>query len=86
MTGTIGMLPRAIAALIFIASMPNLPNATQTDGLRRGRAALTHHVGKTPLKDCTRFNGRGGYYGNPWCTAEEQERWDRWDARRFKRR
>lgn len=35
-----------------------------------------------PPKDCTRFNSRYGYYGNPWCTPEEQERWDRWEVRR----
>jgi hypothetical protein len=35
-----------------------------------------------PVKDCTRFNGRWGYYGNPWCTAQEQARWDRWSAGR----
>ena len=35
-----------------------------------------------PIKDCTRFNGRWGYYGNPWCTAAEQARWDRWSDRR----
>ncbi len=35
-----------------------------------------------PLKDCTRLNGRWGYYGNPWCTPSDQLRWDRWDARR----
>jgi hypothetical protein len=31
---------------------------------------------EAPLKDCTRFNGRWGYYGNPWCTPAEQLRWD----------
>jgi hypothetical protein len=35
-----------------------------------------------PAKDCTRHNGRYGYYANPWCTPAEQERWDRWEARR----
>jgi hypothetical protein len=35
-----------------------------------------------PVKDCTRFNGRSGYYGNPWCTPQEQARWDRWSAER----
>lgn len=33
-----------------------------------------------PPKECHRFEGRNGYYGNPWCTEEEQLRWDRWDA------
>jgi hypothetical protein len=35
-----------------------------------------------PIKDCTRINGRWGYYGNIWCTPAEQLRWDRWQARR----
>jgi hypothetical protein len=35
-----------------------------------------------PIKDCTRINGRWGYYGNFWCTPAEQLRWDRWQARR----
>ncbi|WP_334149896.1 hypothetical protein [Hyphomicrobium sp.] len=33
-----------------------------------------------PVKDCTRFNGHFGFYGNPWCTPEEQLRWDKWQA------
>jgi hypothetical protein len=39
-----------------------------------------------PPKDCTRFNGRQGYYGNPWCTPEEQVRWDRYEAKRLSTR
>jgi hypothetical protein len=39
----------------------------------------------SPPKDCTRLNGRWGYYGNPWCTRKEQLRWDRWDAARAAR-
>lgn len=38
-----------------------------------------------PLKDCTRLNGRFGYYGNPWCTPAEQNAWDRAEARRLGR-
>lgn len=38
-----------------------------------------------PVKDCTRFNGRWGYYGNPWCTPAEQLAFDRAEARRFGR-
>lgn len=34
-----------------------------------------------PIKDCTRLNGRYGYYGNPWCSRSEQLRWDRRTAR-----
>ena len=40
---------------------------------------------QSPYKDCTRINGRWGYYGNPWCTREEKLRWDRWDAARAAR-
>ena len=38
-----------------------------------------------PVKDCTKYNGRWGYYGNPYCTPEEQERFDRWEARNLYR-
>ncbi|MTD95252.1 hypothetical protein GIW81_13010 [Hyphomicrobium sp. xq] len=38
-----------------------------------------------PVKDCTRFNGRWGYYGNPWCTPAEQLAFDRAEARRLGR-
>jgi hypothetical protein len=38
-----------------------------------------------PIKDCTRINGRWGYYGNPWCTKAEQALWDRAEARRVVR-
>jgi hypothetical protein len=37
-----------------------------------------------PIKDCTRFNARFGYYGNPWCSVAEQQRWDRWEASRIR--
>jgi len=45
---------------------------------RVGQPGLRH----APLKDCTRVNGRYGYYGNSWCNRLEQHRWDRWNARR----
>lgn len=38
-----------------------------------------------PPKDCTRYNGTFGFYGNRWCTAAEQEAWDRWEASQVKR-
>jgi hypothetical protein len=37
---------------------------------------------EAPVRDCTRINGKYGYYGNPWCTHQEQARWDRWEASR----
>jgi hypothetical protein len=39
-----------------------------------------------PLKDCTRYNSRYGFYGNIWCTPAEQNRFDRWDAARLRAR
>ena len=36
-----------------------------------------------PVKDCTRVNGRWGYYENQWCTPAEQQAWDRAEARRL---
>ncbi len=57
-----------------------LPMQASAD--REKASALRQGVSAAPVKDCTRFNGRYGYYGNPWCTPAEQARWDRWDARR----
>lgn len=37
-----------------------------------------------PPKDCTRYNGFFGFYGNVWCSPEEQARWDRWEADRLR--
>lgn len=49
----------------------------------RGRSDASRQLASNePVKNCTRVNGRMGYYGNPWCTPAEQVRWDRWDARR----
>ncbi len=45
------------------------------------RKAVRAH--QAPVKDCTRINGRWGYYGNPWCTSAEQKAWDRAEARRL---
>ena len=46
----------------------------------RGKARQAY--ADAPVKDCTRLNGRWGYYDNPWCSPAEQLRWDRWDVRR----
>lgn len=44
------------------------------------------YVRSTPaVKDCTRINGRWGYYGNPWCSPAEQRAFDRAEARRTTR-
>jgi hypothetical protein len=48
-----------------------------------GSRAKARYLNAPPVKDCTRINGRWGYYGNPWCTPAEQYRWDRAEARRL---
>ncbi len=70
------------AKIVFVAAVFTtvIASGVAEAGGKAGRA-----YAQVPLKDCTRLNGRWGYYGNPWCTPAEQLRWDRWDARRFGR-
>jgi hypothetical protein len=63
-------------ACLASLSLPSPP--AHADGART--ADNVHR--QTAPKDCTRLNGRIGYYGNPWCTPAEQRAWDIWDARR----
>jgi len=49
----------------------------------RSRRAVRAY--QEPVKDCTRLNGRWGYYGNPWCSPAEQQAFDRAEARRLAR-
>jgi len=58
------------AAVVALASLSAAPAGAQSHD----------PVPQTPPKDCTRLNGRFGYYGNPWCTPVEQRLWDRWIA------
>ena len=62
-----------MAAFVAIAAFP-------ADAGRKGV-----RTAPPPLKDCTRINGRWGYYGNPWCTPAEQLAFDRAEARRLGR-
>ena len=48
-----------------------------------GNRAKARYWNAPPVKDCTRLNGRWGYYGNPWCSRAEQRAWDRAEARRL---
>lgn len=50
-----------------------------------GTALRDKHASRyaAPPKDCTRYNGRWGFYGNPWCTPAEQRAFDLWEARRL---
>ncbi len=68
-----------IVAVVAAAAVLAGPASAAGYGVERSR----HSVREAPVKDCTRVNGRSGYYGNPWCTAAEQARFDRWEASRF---
>ena len=50
-----------------------------------GGRAKARYWNPPPVKDCTRINGRWGYYGNPWCSQAEQLAFDRAEARRLGR-
>jgi len=72
-------LRAAIAAILAVSALPPAALA------ERGRTtAVRQPLVSPPVKDCTRINGRIGYYANPWCSPAEQERWDRWEAARVK--
>jgi hypothetical protein len=66
-----------VALLLVLAASLAAPAESRN---RRGARSWT-----APVKDCTRINGRWGYYGNPWCSPAEQQRWDRAEAHRFTR-
>jgi hypothetical protein len=69
------------ASLASVAAVAFAPQAAADRG-----TSSAPRQDAAPLKDCTRFNGRHGYYGNPWCSPAEQALWDKWEARRFTRR
>lgn len=67
------LLTLAIFLLASAAMLPSPADAAKRKSARTWQAA--------PVKDCTRLNGRWGYYGNPWCTKAEQDAWDRATSR-----
>lgn len=71
----------AIVGLAVAVALLSLPHAANADDLNNVNARRTYQP-SPPIKDCTPINSRFGYYGNPWCTEAEQQRWDRWVARR----
>lgn len=75
----IGGAVRAVAVVLALGPAAAPASAGETPPSRTRQA-----VTQPPPKDCTRFNGRFGYYGNPWCSPAEQARWDRWEAARLK--
>ena len=68
------VVPTSMTLLLAAtALLANPADAAKRKGVRAWQQA--------PLKDCTRINGRWGYYGNPWCTKAEQDAWDRATSR-----
>jgi hypothetical protein len=78
------MLLRILGALALLTTLTASAEATGRPHARDDYRWRNDQP-QPPVKDCTRFNGRSGYYGNPWCTEAEQLRWDRWEARRRSR-
>jgi len=70
---SVGRLTLTAAAAVALLA----PMSTHSEARKRGA-----EVQRPVLKDCTRVNGRFGYYGNPWCTPAEQKAWDRATSRR----
>jgi hypothetical protein len=74
------MSPAFALALIIVAADPASAAMTASPGFHAGSAIErfgARRTGQPRLKDCTRINGRFGYYGNPFCTEAEQRLWDR---------
>lgn len=68
-----------IAALMMTdpaAAQPSIGGSWTSDTPSSLRQEIGARRRVLPVKDCTRFNGRYGYYGNPWCTEREQLLWD----------
>ncbi len=76
---TVDIVAVGLAALIAVVA---------SEQANAGKSPSRHESERPPhvVKDCTRFNGRWGYYGNPWCTPAEQRAFDRWEAQRHNRR
>jgi hypothetical protein len=72
---------RLFGHVILGLAAVSLAGAAVADGYRSHTSR--EYVRQAPVKDCTRLNGRYGYYGNPWCTPAEQARWDARSARRY---
>jgi hypothetical protein len=67
-------------ALAVMALTPLHAKAVHAGGAT-AQAGTRHDLRQIAPKDCTRLNGRVGYYGNPWCNAAEQRAWDLWVER-----
>jgi hypothetical protein len=69
-------------ALVLVALAFLLTEAASAGDVRT-RETVRSGLRLAAPKDCTPYNGRFGYYGNPWCTAAEQRAWEIHTARRF---
>ena len=69
---------RTLTCITLALAVAVAAGAPSEAGSRKGARAVP-----PPVKDCTRVNGRWGYYGNPWCSPAEQQAWDRAEARRL---
>jgi hypothetical protein len=74
------MVGRVLGSLVIVAAVAAIAGPASAGGYRASKERA--YVREAPVRDCTRINGRYGYYGNPWCSAREQERFDRWSASR----
>jgi hypothetical protein len=72
-----------VARILMCCCAALLASAASAAG---GSGQTSRVVREAPIKDCTRINGRYGYYGNPWCTPAEQARWDNWTSTQRKLR
>jgi hypothetical protein len=72
-----------LRSLTFIALALAVASALAAPAESRSRKYVRAY--QVPVKDCTRLNGRWGYYGNPWCSPAEQQAFDRAEARRLAR-
>ena len=73
-----------LAVFVALAVVPAVAHAGDAKRASRDFRSIERY-GPIPPKDCTRLNGRFGYYGNPWCSRQEQLLWDRWEAERIRR-
>jgi hypothetical protein len=72
------------AALVLVAIAATVEPALPRDRRSRDEPRIVRPE-QPPAKDCTRINGRHGYYANPFCTPAEQLAFDRWEVRRLGR-
>jgi len=78
------MCLRIACAVVFVTAMSVAGEAANA-GARHARGTARAADSQAPARDCTRFNGRYGYYGNLWCDERQQRQWDLWvDPRRVR--